>query len=76
MAANFGFAYVNLNYERYRQSAILLVEDEQDDVFLMRLAVEKTGIWGGVRVVEDGLRPSTILAAQQNFRPISRPLWY
>jgi two-component system response regulator len=32
------------------------VEDEEDDVFLMRLAMEKTGIWGAVRVLEDGLQ--------------------
>lgn len=35
-------------------NTILLVEDDQDDVLFMRIAMEKAGLSGRLRVVEDG----------------------
>ncbi len=43
---------------------ILLVEDEENDILFMRMALQKVGIAGGLRVAEDGEQALDYLAGR------------
>ena len=47
--------------------AILLVEDNEDDVFLMKRALKSAGITNPLQVVEDGQRAVDYLAGKGQF---------
>ena len=49
------------------KEAILLVEDNEDDVFLMRRAIEKAGIANPLFVVEDGQQAIDYLSGTERF---------
>ncbi|MEO5960044.1 MAG: response regulator, partial [Opitutaceae bacterium] len=46
---------------------ILLVEDEENDVTFMTMALQKAGIAGGLRVAEDGQQALDYLAGEGGF---------
>ena len=48
-------------------STILLVEDSEDDVFLMRIALKKSGINNPLQVVGDGQRAVDYLAGTGDY---------
>jgi CheY-like chemotaxis protein len=52
--------------------AILLVEDNEDDVFLMKRAVKEAGITNPLLVVEDGQQAIDYLAGQGDFADRTR----
>jgi len=49
------------------QAVILLVEDREDDVFLIRKAFERAGLSNPVQVVRDGEQAISYLAGERKF---------
>jgi PleD family two-component response regulator len=53
-----------LNTSEARMKTVLLVEDNQDDIFLLKMACQRTGIPHLLRVVTDGSMAIDCLAGK------------